>query len=167
VHFTNYLAPLACPVPYVVDPRHDHEPAARLPHRQKRLLTSTLVPKVARGAHMVLAPSESTRRDVVRLLRLPPERVRVVPYAPGPEFGPRPLDPERLASGYGLTGPYFLYVGTVEPRKNLARTLRAFSTLAQALPGHRFVLAGQQGWNSEDVLREVQAPPAACCISAT
>ena len=158
VHFTNYLAPLACPVPYVVS-IHDMT-MSLLPGyhtAKKRLLTSTLVPRVARGAHLVLAPSESTRRDVMRLLGLPPERVRVVPYAPGPEFSPRPPDPQRLASGYGLSGPYFLYVGTVEPRKNLARTLRAFATLAQALPEHRFVLAGQQGWNSEDVLREVQA----------
>ena len=158
VHFTNYLAPVACPVPYVVS-IHDMT-MSLLPGyhtAKKRLLTSTLVPTVARGARLVLAPSESTRRDVVRLLRLPGERVRVVPYAPGPEFRPVPPDPERLARAYGLDSPYFLYVGTVEPRKNLARTLRAFATLADALPDHRFVLAGQLGWKSEDVLREVQA----------
>ena len=158
VHFTNYLAPLACPVPYVVS-IHDMT-MSLLPEchtAKKRLLTSTLVPAVARGAHLVLAPSESTRRDVVRLLRLDPARVRVVPYAPGLGFGPRPLDPGRLERRYGLRDPFFLYVGTLEPRKNLARALRAFAALKAPLPEHRFVLVGQQGWNCADVLREVEA----------
>jgi glycosyltransferase involved in cell wall biosynthesis len=157
VHFTNYLAPLACPVPYVVS-IHDMT-MTLFPEchtAKKRLLTSTLVPRIARGAHLVLAPSESTRRDVVRLLGLDPQRVRVVPYAPGPGFGPVTADRERLAA-YGLRGPYFLYVGTLEPRKNLARTLRAFATLSSSLPDHRFVLVGQRGWNCDDVLREVEA----------
>jgi glycosyltransferase involved in cell wall biosynthesis len=158
VHFTNYLAPLACPVPYVVS-IHDMT-LSLLPGyhtAKKRLLTSTLVPSVARSAHLVLAPSYSTRRDVIRLLGLAPERVRVVPYAPGLGFGPRPLDPERLAVNYGLREPFFLYVGTLEPRKNLARTLRAFARLKEALPDHRFVLVGQQGWNCTDVLQEVES----------
>ncbi len=158
VHFTNYLAPLACPVPYVVS-IHDMT-LSLLPDchtAKKRLLTSTLVPSVARAARLVLTPSHSTRRDVVRLLGLDPARVRVVPYAPGPGFAPQPRQPERLAEVHGLREPYFLYVGTLEPRKNLARALRAFSAIASALPDHRFVLAGQQGWNCADVLRAAEA----------
>jgi glycosyltransferase involved in cell wall biosynthesis len=158
VHFTNYLAPLACPVPYVVSV-HDMS-LSLLPQYhtvKKRLLTSTLVPSVARAARMVLAPSESTRRDIVRLLGLDPARVRVVPYAPGPAFAPQPPDAQRLARAYGVAEPYFVYVGTLEPRKNLTRALRAFATLAAALPDHRFVLAGQPGWHCDDVLAEVQA----------
>jgi glycosyltransferase involved in cell wall biosynthesis len=158
VHFTNYLAPLACPVPYVVSV-HDMS-LSLLPQYhtvKKRLLTSTLVPSVARAARMVLAPSESTCRDIVRLLALDPARVRVVPYAPGPAFAPQTPDAQRLARVYGVAEPYFVYVGTLEPRKNLARALRAFATLAAALPDHRFVLAGQPGWHCDDVLAEVQA----------
>src|SRR4029079_3198935 len=70
VHFTNYLAPVAGRVPYLVS-FHDMR-LTLLPqcHRvKKRLLTSSLIPSVARGARMILTPSESTRRDVVRLLR--------------------------------------------------------------------------------------------------
>jgi len=158
VHFTNYLAPLACPVPYVVSV-HDMS-MTLLPGyhtAKKRLLTSTLVPAVARGARMVLTPSESTRRDVVRLLGLDPGRVRVVPYAHGPLFRPVDEGPLRLASAYGIEPPYFLYVGTLEPRKNLARALRAFMSVAPSLPGHRFLLVGQQGWKCADVLKEAQA----------
>jgi glycosyltransferase involved in cell wall biosynthesis len=158
VHFTNYLAPLACPVPYVVSV-HDMSmtlfPAYHT--AKKRLLTSTLVPSVARGARLVLTPSEATRRDVIRLLGLEPRRVRMVPYAPGPAFVPASEGPERLAAAYGIAPPYFLYVGTLEPRKNLARALRAFMAVAPSLPAHRFVLVGQRGWKCEDVLRVAEA----------
>ena len=159
VHFTNYLAPLAGRVPYLVS-FHDMS-LSLLPQFhtfKKRLLTSSLIPAVARGARMILTPSESTRRDVVRLLRVDPGRVRVIPYAAGAAFRPVPLDPERLEARHGIRTPYFLYVGTLEPRKNLARTLRAFASVADALAGCRFVIVGQRGWRYEDVLREAAHP---------
>ena len=71
---------------------------------KKRLLTSTFVPAVARGARLVLTPSDSTRRDVVRLLGIDPARVRAIPYAPPPEFGPVSAGPEGLAAAYGNIG---------------------------------------------------------------
>ena len=159
VHFTNYLAPLAGRVPYLVS-FHDMS-LSLLPQYhtlKKRVLTSSLIPAVARGARMILTPSESTRRDVVRLLRVDPGRVRVIPYAAGPSFRPVPLAPERLEATHGIRTPYFLYVGTLEPRKNLARALRAFASVADALPGCRFVIVGQRGWRYDEVLREAAHP---------
>jgi glycosyltransferase involved in cell wall biosynthesis len=157
-HFTNYLAPLFCPVPYVVSV-HDMS-LTLLPEchtLKKRLLTSTFVPAVARAARLVLTPSESTRRDVIRLLGIDPARVRTIPYAPPPEFGPLANGTDALAAR-GIRRPYFLYVGTIEPRKNLERTLRAFARLAPARPELTFVLAGQIGWGCEGVLRELARP---------
>jgi glycosyltransferase involved in cell wall biosynthesis len=155
VHYTNYLAPLAADVPYVVS-IHDMSlsllPACHT--LKKRLLTSSLVPLVARAARLILVPSESTRRDVIRLLRVDPGRVRLIPYAAAPLFRPSSEGPERLASAYGVRPPYFLYVGTLEPRKNLVRALRAFARLASRLPDHAFVVVGQRGWKYDDVLAE-------------
>jgi glycosyltransferase involved in cell wall biosynthesis len=159
VHFTNYLAPLAGVVPYLVS-FHDMS-LSLLPQchtLKKRLLTSSLIPSVARGARMILTPSESTRRDVVRLLRVDPGRVRVIPYAASPSFRPVPGGPEELETLYGIRPPYFLYVGTLEPRKNLARALRAFASVASALPQCRFVIAGQRGWRYAEVLRAADDP---------
>jgi glycosyltransferase involved in cell wall biosynthesis len=154
VHYTNYLAPVWAQVPYVVSV-HDMS-VALMPQfhtLKKRLLTSRLVPLVARRAGLVLTPSENTRRDVIRLLGLDPGRVRVIPYAPAPTFRPVTVERDRLRT-LGLTGPYFLYVGTLEPRKNLARALRAFGRVAPSLPDHRFVIVGQRGWMYDDVLKE-------------
>jgi glycosyltransferase involved in cell wall biosynthesis len=150
VHYTNYLAPLAGETPYVVSV-HDMSLSIvpRFHTLKKRLLTSRLLPLVARGARLVLVPSESTRRDVVRLLGIDPGRVRVIPYAASPSFRP---------AGNGGCAPYFLYVGTLEPRKNLARALRAFARVADALPDHRFVIVGQPGWKYGEILREAGRP---------
>jgi len=157
VHFTNYLAPVAGRVPYLVS-FHDMS-LTLLPQChtfKKRLLTSSLIPSVARGARMILTPSESTRRDVVRLLRVDPGRVRVIPYAASPLFRPVEAGPEELERLHGIRPPYFLYVGTLEPRKNLARALRAFASVAGGLPGCRFVIAGQRGWRYAEVLRAAE-----------
>jgi glycosyltransferase involved in cell wall biosynthesis len=159
VHFTNYLAPLAGSVPYLVS-FHDMS-LSLLPEchtLKKRMLTSSLIPAVARGARMILTPSESTRRDVVRLLRVDPGRVRVIPYAASPTFRPQSAAPAALEALHGIRPPYFLYVGTLEPRKNLARALRAFAAIAPGLPECRFVIVGQKGWRYAEVLRAADDP---------
>lgn len=159
VHFTNYLAPLASRVPYVVS-FHDMTLSLFPEHHtlKKRLLTSSLIPIVARRARLILTPSESTRRDVVRLLGVPSQRVRVIPYAAAPSFRRASEGPERLAARFGLEPPYFLYVGTLEPRKNLVRALRAFARASPALGAQRFVLVGERGWKYGEILREAARP---------
>jgi len=156
-HFTNYLAPMVAPVPYVVSV-HDMSLTLVPEHHtlKKRLLTASLVPAVARKARLVLVPSESTRRDVTRLLGLPAERLRVIPYAPAPSF--RPIAEAAGLDHLGLRQPYFLYVGTLEPRKNIARALRAFAGVVAECREHTFVIAGQRGWKCEDVFFEASRP---------
>lgn len=159
VHFTNYLAPLAGDIPFVVS-FHDMSLSVvpQLHTLKKRLLTASLLPYVARKARRILAPSESTRRDVIRVLGVDPGRVRVVPYAGDELFRPAQEGPERLARDYGVRQPYFLYVGTLEPRKNLARALRAFARVVATLPEHSFVLVGQKGWKYQDVFEAAALP---------
>jgi glycosyltransferase involved in cell wall biosynthesis len=152
-HFTNYTAPLRLDLPYLVTV-HDMS-LALLPWCytwKMRLIVPRVLPRVARRARLVLAPSEATRRDIVRLLRIDPARVRVIPHA-----APRGFEPEDGPADAGGP-PYFLFVGNLEPRKNLARALRAFARVAPSLPDHRFVVAGAPGWKYEDVLREAARP---------
>jgi glycosyltransferase involved in cell wall biosynthesis len=77
-----------------------------------------LIPRIARGARLVIAPSEHVRGELAELFALPHERV--VPIAPGvdPSFA-SPGDPAPLLRRLGLARPYVLAVGTDNPRKNL------------------------------------------------
>jgi glycosyltransferase involved in cell wall biosynthesis len=152
-HFTNYTAPLSLDRPYVVT-IHDMS-LALLPECstwKMRLIVPRVLPRVARRARLVLVPSIATRDDVVRLLRVDPGRVRVIPHAAPRAFAEAP------AASAPAGPPYFLFVGNLEPRKNLARGLRAFARVAPSLPGQRFLIAGQPGWKYDDVLEELRRP---------
>lgn len=104
----------------------------------------------ARAATHVLAVSEATRADLVRIYGTPPAKVTVA--YPGYDESLTPVrDPAVLAAvrnRYGIPGEYFLYLGTLQPRKNLARLVQAFSRLPTRAV---LVLAGQKGWLADDL----------------
>lgn len=158
-HFTNFLAPVATSAPYVVT---FHDMSLQLMPEyhtlKKRWMTASLMPEVARRARLIITPSESARRDVSRVLGTPPEKIRVIPHAADPLF--RPVTDEasfaRVGERYGLRRPYLLYVGTLEPRKNVARALAAFASLRTRYPEHSFYLVGDLGWQYQEVLDSVE-----------
>ena len=153
-HFTNYTAPLSLDRPYVVtDPRHEPgAPARVLDLEDAAHRAAPAAARGAAGAPRARPLAVATRDDVVRLLRVDPGRVRVIPYAAPRAFA---ADPDASPRG---RPPYFLFVGNLEPRKNLARALRAFARIAPSLPDQRFLIAGQPGWKYDDVLRELRRP---------
>lgn len=122
----------------------------------------------ARSASMVLADSRATRDDLVRFYDTAADRIAVVylgrDEALTPVVDPRQLAPMRDRLGLMPAGqpcPYVLYVGTIQPRKNLERLVEAFAralpVCEQRLPGLRLVLAGQQGRLAEGTLAKVAA----------
>jgi glycosyltransferase involved in cell wall biosynthesis len=161
-HFTNFLGPYFTRAPYVVT-FHDMtlELLPSCHTWRKRLLTRTLSPEIAKGARRIITPSESARRDVARWFGISVDRIRAIPHAADPQFRPRrdPESIERIESRYGVRRPYLLYVGTLEPRKNLLRAATAFSKIAPLFPEHRFHLAGELGWQSKELLAGVASLP--------
>lgn len=109
----------------------------------------------ARAAAHLLADSEATRADLVRIYGTPPEKVTVA--YPGYDESLAPVrDPAALAAvraRYGIPGAYFLYLGTLQPRKNLARLVLAFSRLSTRAS---LVLAGRRGWQADDLLVQIR-----------
>jgi glycosyltransferase involved in cell wall biosynthesis len=128
-------------------------------HPVLRAYLERVVPRSVRRADLVLADSECTRRDVVDLLQIPAERVWVV--YPGVEERFQPVtDQEALAGArrrLGLERPFILGLGTLEPRKNLARLIAAFARLVQRrhLP-HELVIVGGKGWLYEPIFAQAR-----------
>jgi glycosyltransferase involved in cell wall biosynthesis len=85
-------------------------------NRWTRTYSPRVVPRVLAAARLVIAVSEFTRRELVELLRLPEEKIRVVPNG---------VDDEFTRDGPAADGDYVLAVGTLEPRKNLPRLVEA------------------------------------------
>ena len=133
LHCPTYRAPLRSSVPVVVTV-HDlavlRRPEAFPPWT--RTYSRLVVPRVVRAARIVAAVSEFTADEVERLLGLPRERIRVVPNAADASFSP---------DGPRADGDYVLAVGTLEPRKNLARAIEAARRL-----GLELRVAGDPGW---------------------
>jgi glycosyltransferase involved in cell wall biosynthesis/radical SAM superfamily enzyme YgiQ (UPF0313 family) len=151
-HFTNGMLPIASPVPTVVT---IHDMSLRLYPRyhpaRRVLLNAPLVDLAARHADAIVTVSETAKRDIVRLYKLDPGRVHVVHEAAAPSFR-RIVDPaelDRVRLRYQLADRIILYVGTIEPRKNLPKLIEAFASRKRAGDlSHHLVCVGPYGWLS-------------------
>jgi glycosyltransferase involved in cell wall biosynthesis len=158
-HGTNYCVPVFAPCPTVVT-IHDlsllahaaTHPEGNVERGRRRL------PIMARRATMIIAPSEWTRREIVSRLGLRAERIRVIQEAAREGMRPRTAaECQSVLARHGICRPYLLYVGTIEPRKNLTTLIRAYEELRRATR-HRpqLVICGGRGWLDEEVFRLVE-----------
>ena len=138
-----------------------------------RYLTDA-VPRGLRRANVILADSQATRHDLVRLLAVDPARVELVYPGVGPRFCPMVAEAtEPVRRRLGLPDRFVLFVSTLEPRKNLVRLLEAFALLEargwglEASAGYpalspqplassmHLVIAGRRGWLYEDIFAAI------------
>jgi glycosyltransferase involved in cell wall biosynthesis len=115
--------------------------------RSTRVLLGSGLRRAVQTADLFLAISENTKRDLVRLTGVAPERVCVTPLAADPLF--RPSCDTGVPARLGIDRPYALYVGTLEPRKNVTALLQAFAQLEDKET--LLVLAGAKGWMYEQI----------------
>jgi glycosyltransferase involved in cell wall biosynthesis len=154
-HFTNGMVPLTQPIPTVVT-IHDMSLTMypRFHPMRRVVLNRPLVDLAARRADAIITVSQSAKRDIVRLYGIDPGRVHVVHEAAAPQFKPiRDLgELQRVRRRYELPDRFILYVGTIEPRKNLPKLIEGFARRRKRgeLP-HQLVCAGPYGWLSRDI----------------
>lgn len=113
----------------------------------------TMMPRFLRAAHTIIAVSECSQRDAVRLYGLAPDKIRVIYEGVDPHFAPV-TDHAKLSavrSKYNLPERFIVHVGTIEPRKNLPLL---FDVIAQS--DKHLVIAGKLGWLTEPILAKVK-----------
>ncbi|MFW6107812.1 MAG: glycosyltransferase family 4 protein [bacterium] len=115
------------------------------------------LPGSAERARLVLAPTEAVAADIRAILGVPAGRVRVARLAVDDRFREPPAEPAVIAEKYGIDGPYVLFVGNIEPNKNLVRLVEAFfaARLHRGLP-HKLVIAGKRRHHARRVVRAVE-----------
>jgi glycosyltransferase involved in cell wall biosynthesis len=156
-HFTNSVAPLKIQMPYVVSV-HDlsliKHPEWH-PWSRRIWMRNILRPSIMRASG-ILCDSEATMRDLFGWLNVDPARSWVVPLAARASFfAPQSQrDRDAVRKKYRLRRPFLLYVGNIEPRKNLSELLEAFGSLNP--PGIDLVFAGRRAWQSKPVLRKAR-----------
>jgi glycosyltransferase involved in cell wall biosynthesis len=115
-----------------------------LPSQRARWYWGTWIPLTARLATAVITPSDYTKRDLVELAHVSPDRVHVIPEAIDQLFLTRLSGEQVRTSASRLVGeaPYLLYVGSVDRRKDWRTLLQAFALLRTRIPEVRLVIAG-------------------------
>ena len=149
-HALDHLLPYLTRTPSVFtlyDLTYRVQPATH--NTLNRLYLTLLMPTFLRRANAVIAISESTRRDALRVYGLDPSRVTVVYGGVDPGFCPTPpVARAALRQKYALPERFILSVGTIEPRKILTALLDAYHALRQSDPDLGLVIAGRRGWRS-------------------
>ncbi|HVF57998.1 MAG TPA: glycosyltransferase family 1 protein [Pyrinomonadaceae bacterium] len=158
----QYTAPPFAPCPVVAtihDLSFEHLPETF--KRRSRMQLRLTVRRTARSAAHIIAPSEYTRRDIISTYGIRPERVSVITLAASQHFKPAArAEVERVRNLYGIEGEYLLAVGSIQPRKNLARLVGAYADLRRARPKGKLpqlVLVGKQAWLYGETLRAIEA----------
>jgi len=120
-----------------------------------------LAERVWKRADGVITVSESSRNDAVRLLRLSREKIQVIyPGIPDAYFSVQRQDADSLRNRLRLVRPHLLYVGTIEPRKNVDLLLDAYAGLSDSVSSEfDLVIAGPRGWSSQATMDRLAAAP--------
>jgi glycosyltransferase involved in cell wall biosynthesis len=147
---SNFLPPRkVCPYVVTIHDLSYYVQPERCPPLRRRYWYE-MTSRTVKLADIIVADSENTRRDIARFFPGAEQKTRVVHLAAHPRFQQLSiaqaktqlarLQPELL------TYPYVLYVGTLEPGKNVERIIAAFDAVAADFPDHQLLLAGDKGW---------------------
>lgn len=127
--------------------------------RSKRIYHRTFTMRSLRQATMIIANSNSTKQDAIALARIPAGRIQTVYPCIDARFSSVITDEDIqiFRQQQGLTGGYLLYLGTLEPRKNLTALLEAYTHLRNVYARReKLVLAGGKGWLYNSIFEKVQ-----------
>lgn len=157
----QYTAPPFCPAPVVTtihDLAFEHLPET-FTRRGKAQLRLTVRRTARRAAH-ILTVSEYSRQDIRKTYRMPADKITVTYNGCEEQFTPLRAEEETavIKRKFGITKDYLLAVGSLQPRKNLLRLLRAYAKLREQQPDFQLqlVLVGRQLWLYQEILREIK-----------
>ena len=160
LHCPKSAVPYVAPCPVVVT-LHDLIPL-RHPETEKfaaRIYWRLQIPIAARRNSFIITDSEYARREIIEEFGVPPEKIRALMLGFNPAMlEPRtPADTAAVRGKYGLPEGYILYVGTIQPRKNLDTLIEAFSRLRRdSLITEKLVIVGRKGWLYDNLFARIK-----------
>lgn len=124
----------------------------------KKLFFRWMISYSIKKADMVICVSESTKRDMMKLLNAPNGKLITVPEAADDIYMPvnNLKSTEEIKQKYRITGKFILYVGVLEPRKNISALIKAFSQLLDKGFNYQLVIAGKKGWDYNQIFEMVK-----------
>jgi glycosyltransferase involved in cell wall biosynthesis len=118
------------------------------------------VKKQCQKAELILTPSYNTKRDVIKYFQIDNNKIDVLYPGLSSKFqnmNNQKIDDEKTREKYNLPNKYILYLGTIEPRKNIAGLIKAYEQISSSLTTeHSLVIAGSSGWKNKDIYQKVK-----------
>jgi glycosyltransferase involved in cell wall biosynthesis len=159
-HATGYILPWFANIPSVLTV-HD---LIALDYPQYCKTANALyfglsLPRSIKKADKIIAVSYTVKQDIIRRFDIPEEKIAVVYHGVDPSFRKitSPVTLNRVRTKYDIPDRYILFVGNLEPKKNLHRLIDAFLLLKtkKTIP-HKLLIVGQDGWKSKDIFRKIK-----------
>jgi len=159
-HFTNYLAPVFTSTPIIVniyDMTLTQFPEYH--YLKKRLLSRPLVPVIAKKAKRIIATSENTKKDIIKHFGIDADKIKVIYCGVAENF--KIIEDENklneIRNKYKIDRKIILYVGNLEPRKNLVRLIEAFHLLIKKYDvNYKLMLVGLKAWGYREIFQKIK-----------
>ena len=115
-----------------------------------------LIPFSIYKAKKIIAVSENTKNDLINIFKVKPEKIKVI-YEGVEDYNKFKLEENKIRENLKFKDPFFLFIGTLEPRKNLVRLIEAFNLFLKENKNQNFklVLAGKKGWKDEQIFETI------------
>lgn len=123
-----------------------------------RMFFGTWMPFSYRFADKIIAISHHTKKDIVKLLKVNPDKITVIPLAASSKFKPikHRAKIEMVKRKYHTGEKYLLHIGTLNPRKNLEFLIKVFNNVLVRCPNYHLVITGKKGWYYEGLFKLVK-----------
>lgn len=159
IHFIDYSSPLIkINKPFIVT-IHDLS-YYKYPQTftyGSRKIKELIAPFSIRRASKIIVDSENTKKDVLAMFKVAESKMKII-YPGRPDYK-RVEDIHQIENTkrkYSISGEYILYLGTLEPRKNILRLIDAYSSLVREGIQEKLVIAGKKGWLYQDIFKKVE-----------
>lgn len=128
------------------------------------LYAKALFPKSLKRSDKIIAVSENTKKDLIELFKVPSEKIKVIYEGTGQQSEAEiqkivSQKADSIIEQFKINRPYLLFLGTIEPRKNLILLVKSFGDLlrnSDFFQGFQLVIAGAKGYRHQDVFREIK-----------
>lgn len=159
IHFIDYSSPIIKINKPIIVTIHDLS-FYKFPETfayGSRKIKETITPISIKRASKIIVDSQSTKKDVLATFDISESKVKVIyPGRPNYQMLDDKKQIENIKKKYKISGDYILYLGTLEPRKNILRLIDAYSSLIKEGITENLVIAGKKGWLYEDIFKRVK-----------
>jgi glycosyltransferase involved in cell wall biosynthesis len=127
-------------------------------HEKGRVLMHKyLFPLILKKSDKIISISHHTKNDIIKHFKIPEDNIKVIHLAANENYKPlNENEINNIKQKYNLNYPFILYVGTLEPRKNIPTLLKAFYKLKKQGIKHKLVITGKKGWKYKSIFETIE-----------